>query len=254
MPDTTAPAETPVETATVTPDAAEDEETATIAPAPVEASEPTPRRRLDDKGHGTEELAPAKEFPVDAPSIVSLQGEPGSAVDSETASADTDSSDTDSSGTDAAAWVEPTVPPPSDDSVETEIMFATVDPSEEAATQDAAEAQESAETPETATPEATAALELTPAEDDEGVEDEPKAEDGETVGDESEPDTEQEVADTAAPGGADEMIGPAVRTNLGGGEGDRSGNVSDAKYSIIDWDLGLIIDTDSTSDDMEVDK
>ena len=259
VPDTTAPAGTPVETATVTPDAAADEETATSLPAPVEASEPIPRRRLDDTGHGTEEMAPAKEFSVDAPSVVSLQGEPGGAVDSDTASAD----DAPSS-TDAAVWVEPTVPPPSDDDVETEILFATVDPSAEPATQDAVAAQETAETPETATSEATAALAPTSPEDDDGVEDGPKAEDDGTVGDESEadddpattaePDAEREVADTAAPGGADEMRRPAVRTNLGGGEGDRTGNMSDAKYDIIDWDVGIIIDTDSTSDDIEVDK
>ena len=88
------------------------------------------------------------------------------------------------------------------------------------------------------------------------VGDEPEADDDAATTAEpgAEPDAEREVANTAAPGGADEMIRPAVRTNLSGGEGDRSGNVSDAKYNIIDWDVGIIIDTDGTSDDIEVDK
>ena len=256
-PDTTAPAETPpVDTATVTPDVVVDEKTAAIAPAPVAASESTPRwRLLDDKGHRTEEMAPAKEFPVDAPSVVSRQGEPDGAADSDMASADDVPS-----GADAAVWVEPTVPPPSDDGVETEILFATVDRSAGPTTQDAVAARETAEAPETATPEATAALASTSAEDDEAVEGAPKAEDDGTVGDEAEAGddaaatAEREVADSAAPGGAYEMRRPAVRTNFGGGEGDQTGNVSDAKYSIIDWDIGIIIDTDSTSDDMEVDR
>ena len=201
-------------------------DSATIGPVPDEAPEPAPRSRVNDKGHDIEELAPAKEFPVDKPSAASPPD-------------DTAATDDDSPGAGAAAWVEPTASPPSDDSVETEILSATVDPSEEAATRDAVAIPDTAGASETASPEATAALT-------------PDNENDETDGDE--PDTEQAATDTATPGADADMIEPAVRTNLGGGEGDRSGNISDAKYNIIDWDIGIVIDTEGTSDDIETDK
>ena len=152
---------------------------------------------------------------------------------------DTTATDDDSPGTGAAAWVEPTASPPSDDSVETEILSTTVDPSEEAAAQDAVAIPDTAGAADTASPEATAAL-TTDNEND--------ATDGD------EPDTEQAATDTATPGADADMIEPAVRTKLGGGEGDRSGTMSDAKYNIIDWDIGIVIDTEGTSDDIETDK
>ena len=255
MPDTAAPTEPPVDIVTVTPETAVDEETITSAPAPEAAFEPAPSRRLDDKGHGTDEMAPDKNFLIDALSALPWRDESDGAVEPDTASADTDSS-----AVDAAAWVEPTAPPPIDDDVEMEILFATVDPSEAPATQDATAARESAETPEIATPETTSALAPASVEDDAGVEDEPKAEAGETVGDEPAADddvattAEHEIADSAATGGADEVTGPAAQTNLGSSEGDRSDNVSGANYNIMDWGFSITVDTDSTSDDIEINR